>query len=133
LKSLWAVPSDNFGGIHIFSIVITVVAIVTYIIVFNLNRLTSGLRGVYHQIRTPLVDRMSRDDSADDDRAPNSWAQRGRLFRGWEPGKKNKAPSEWLIVWYGVVCITLGIRDFRVKSAAMGIVRGLKKVIGKRT
>jgi hypothetical protein len=76
---------------------------------------------------------MSQDGLADDSRAPNSWAQRGRLFRGWEPGKKNATPSEWLIVWYGIVCVARGVRDFEVRSTAVGVVGGLKKLMRKST
>jgi hypothetical protein len=94
---------------HIFAIVIIVVSLATYIVVFNLNHLTFYLVALHHQIRGPLTNWMNSE--TDEDGNPTSWTERGRRFRRWKPGQPEPAPSEWLILWYGLFCIarTFGI------------------------
>ena len=109
---------------RIFSIVITIVGLITYIIVFNLDWLTSGWRALYYQIRQPLVDRMSQEGKKEKEQDPTIWVQRGRLFQSWEPGARNSTPSEWLVVWYGIVCAARSVRNVpvQVKSIAETLV-----------
>jgi hypothetical protein len=51
------------------------------------------------------------DLEQDDNGKPTLWTERGRRFRRWKPGQPEPAPSEWLILWYGLFCIarTFGI------------------------
>ena len=99
-KTLRAVP-DNFGGMHIFAVVITIVALATYLVVFNLNRLTYGLISLYRRVHQPLIKRMSQDPGPDGVQTP--WPHRGLCFQSWQPDQRDPSPSEWLVVWYGFV------------------------------
>jgi hypothetical protein len=114
---------------HIFALVITVVSLATYIVVFNFNHLTFYLVTLHQQIRGPLTNWMNSEH--DDGGKPTLWTERGRRFRRWKPGQTDPAPSEWLILWYGLFCVA---RAFGIIQLAGIIARAasfLKDIVGK--
>jgi hypothetical protein len=101
---------------HNFAIVITTVSLGTYLIVFNLNHRTFYLVTLRHQIRDPLTKEMNSEPKQDG--KLSTWAERGRRFQRWKPGQSDPAPSEWLILWYGLICIARAIGNTTALLAA---------------
>jgi hypothetical protein len=118
-KTLWAVP-NNFGGMHVFAIVITLVSLATYFVVFNLTHLIYYLVVLYQSIRRPLTNWMNSE--LDEEGNPSPWAERGRRFRRWKPAHPEPAPSEWLVLWYGVFCIARALKTIQASKVIAKVV-----------
>jgi len=127
-QTLWAVP-DNFGGMHIFAIVITVVSVTTYFVVFNLNHLTFYLVTLHHYIRDPLTDWMNSETG--EHGKPSPWTEHGRRFRRWKPGQPEPPPSEWLILWYGIFCVARAVGIIQIAEVITRVACSLRRRVWK--
>jgi hypothetical protein len=85
--SLWSI-NDQIMSLSALAITITLVALATYLIVFNLNTLVKLSKTVYREQRVKLIESMSEDSAS-------VWREEGRRFKSFQPRLKREKPSEW--------------------------------------
>ncbi|KAK3948261.1 hypothetical protein QBC32DRAFT_62823 [Pseudoneurospora amorphoporcata] len=92
--ALWAVPNiDDIKTRIPFAITTSLVCLITFAVVFNLNNIANALGKTYFDRRQRLVDEMKDD--------PNSeWHERRQWFEEFPPNNDRKSHSEWWIVRY---------------------------------
>lgn len=76
--------------------VIIIVALVTYIVMFNINSLSQGFSRVYEVKKKHVVRAMKHDRNG-------AWKRRGQLFEVFRPKHENPEPSEWYIPLYALL------------------------------
>lgn len=76
--------------------VVIIVALVTYIIMFNINSLAQGFSQIY-DIKKKLILRAMKHDRNE------MWKQRARRFEIFRPKHDNPEPSEWYIPLYALL------------------------------
>jgi hypothetical protein len=96
--SLWSI-NDQILPSSALAITITLVAIFTYLIVFNLNTLVNLSKRIYRKQRSGLIESMSTDPDS-------GWQEEGRRLKSFQPRQESENPSEWRIVVF--LCRKLG-------------------------
>jgi hypothetical protein len=93
--SLWS-TADTFGFDRL-AYVTAIVALATYILVFNLNSLVRSAQSTYLYFKGNIVDQMMRE------RHP-AWMETGIKFNRYKPRNtpKEAHPSEWWIFVYQI-------------------------------
>jgi hypothetical protein len=96
LQSLWSINNTLFS-LSALAVTATIIAMVTYIIVFNINNISRGLAGGYTFCATNLVAEMKDDNNVE-------WAMRADAFK--KAAKINRdelvIPSKWRLVQYAL-------------------------------
>jgi hypothetical protein len=93
-QSLWS-TTDTYFSFGSLAYVSVVVALATYILVFNLNNLVKGAQASYLRFKGNLVDQMMRERHL-------AWMETGLKFNRYKPRNtpKEAHPSEWWIFVY---------------------------------
>jgi hypothetical protein len=73
-------------------VVMTIVGLVTYSVVFNLNNLVQSVSAAYNYLRTEVLHQMKSDGE--------SWQELYKRFDGFRLQRLYSLPSEWWIFWY---------------------------------
>ncbi|KAH7311228.1 hypothetical protein B0I35DRAFT_61880 [Stachybotrys elegans] len=90
--AIWSINADY--GLTAFGIVTAAVAIVTYVVVGNLNNTVDGIHALYRAVETWLVNDMIQ-------RSRNAyWESKGKEFSQFRPKRDNVMPSKWYVLWY---------------------------------
>lgn len=76
--------------------VIIIVALLTYLAMFNINSLAQGFGQVYGIKKKHIVHAMKNDRK-------ESWKLRGQRFEVFRPKHENPEPSEWYIPLYALM------------------------------
>jgi hypothetical protein len=86
--------SDNLFPIHILIYVIILVALATYLTVFNLHTIVRLCTTTYESHKEYLVGKMKSDSTSE------YWKSRGARFETFQFRPKSDVvkPSEWLLV-----------------------------------
>ncbi|KAL6720536.1 hypothetical protein ACLMJK_002460 [Lecanora helva] len=92
--SLWSV-NDKFS-IHTLIYVIIIVALFTYLAMFNINSLAEGFSQVYDIKKKHIVCAMKNDHT-------DAWKLRGQRFEVFRPKHENPEPSEWYVPLYALM------------------------------
>ena len=92
--SLWSV-NDKFS-FTVLIYVIILVALSTYLIMFNINSLAQGFSRIYDVEKKKIVRAMKRDRN-------DFWRLRGHRFEIFRPKHDNPEPSEWYIPLYAFI------------------------------
>jgi len=129
--SLWSI-NDQMMSLSALAITITLVALFTYLIVFNLNTLVNLSKKVYREQRGKLIDSMSTD-------AESVWREEGRRFKSFQPRLKREKPSEWWIVVFVFRKLGSGllwrrgrrVADGRESGNVDGVKEGTRNGIGE--
>lgn len=92
--------------------VIIVVALATYITMFNVNSLVYNFGRLYDIKKRRVVRAMKSDDN-------ETWKQKGQRFEVFRPKHENPEPSEWYITLYALLnpAVLLGIN--RIKTGKL--------------
>lgn len=90
--AMWSIDSDY--GLEAFGIVTAFVAVVTYIIVANLDNAVQAVRASYRAVENWLIKDMTRPDN------DSYWISKGQAFKQFRPDRTNLAPSKWFMVCY---------------------------------
>jgi hypothetical protein len=127
--------SDSLFPIHVLIYVIIIVALATYMIVFNLNALVLAFSTVYESHKASLIASMKSEIGSE------YWKERGERFENFQfrPKAGVAKPTEWLlwgytlrrcVVWMfsGLVRVTFWMR----KVGIGGIFKRLSK-FGRRS
>ena len=93
-KSLWSI-NNQFSQTS-FVITIIIVAISTYLIMFNVNNFVRLCGSVYDARKKNIVRTMKVDTD-------ENWKQRGRMFEVFRPKHEHPAPSRWYIPLYAIL------------------------------
>ena len=122
-QSLWSI-NDKFSSTALIAVIL-VVAVVTYMTMFNINRLVDTVSRVYNYKKRKVVQAMKLDRG-------NKWKQRGLRFDVFRPKHENPAPSEWYITLYAILnpAAMLGLRRVEGKGdqhSDKGEVNGFKR------
>jgi CorA-like Mg2+ transporter protein len=107
--SLWSI-NDQILPSSALAITITLMAIFTYLIVFNLNTLANLSKRIYRKQRSRLIESMSTDTDS-------GWQEKGRRLKSFQPRQESENPSEWQIVMF--LCRKLG-RGFLWRQQGSG-------------
>ncbi|KAL9116881.1 MAG: hypothetical protein Q9187_006590, partial [Circinaria calcarea] len=91
--SLWS-TTDAFNLTNL-AIAMPSVALATYIVVFNIERLVRHGHGLYSGYRKKIVHRMRVDLPS------QTWADRAKRFDRFEPNRRSTKPSDWYVLWAG--------------------------------
>lgn len=104
--SLWSI-NDKFSSTALI-VVIVIVALATYMTMFNINRLVNTFGRIYDHKKRKVVQAMKSDRD-------NTWKQRGLRFDVFLPKHENPAPSEWYITLYAMLnpAAMLGFRHVK--------------------
>ena len=96
--------NDKFSSIELI-IVILIVALVTYMTMFNINRLVDSVGRFYDHRKRKVVQAMKSDRD-------KTWKQRGLPFYVISTKNENLVPSEWYITLYAMLnpAVMLGFR-----------------------
>ena len=86
--------------------VVIIVALVTYLIMFNINSLAQGFGQVYNNKKRYIVRAMKRDRN-------EAWKLRGQRFEVFRPKHESPEPSEWYVPFYALLhpAVALGLGD----------------------
>jgi len=93
--AVWSINADY--GLTAFGIVTAAVALLTYVVVGNLNNAVDAVRRLYRGAENWVVADMiekSKDES---------WKEKGFEFNQFRPKRENIMPSRWYILWYVIV------------------------------
>ena len=90
--------------------VITIVALLTYFTMFNINSLAQGFGQVYDIKKKHVVRAMKNDRN-------EVWKQRGHRFEVFRPKHENPEPSEWYIPFYALLHPTAILGLYRASKA----------------
>jgi hypothetical protein len=92
--SLWSINNDLFALTTLIYVII-IVALATYLVVFNLNSIVYLSGTVYNAQKSNLLSRMKSDSST-------YWKSRGEEFEAFsfKPRSEVVKPSEWLVGFY---------------------------------
>ena len=102
--SLWSV-NDKFS-MSVLIYVIIIVAISTYLVMFNINSLAQGFSKVYDLKKRTIVSAMKSDPR-------DVWKARGHKFEVFRPKHENPEPSEWYIPLYMILRPSILLRFLR--------------------
>lgn len=94
LQSIWS-TTDQYFSFDSLAYVTVVVALATYILVFNLNNLVKAAQTSYLRFKGNIVDRMMRERHL-------AWSETGLKFNRYKPRNSptESHPSEWWIFVY---------------------------------
>ena len=108
-QSLWSI-NDRFASSTLIYVVI-IVAMSTYIVVFNMNSLIHSFSRLYEAKKKRVIRAMHLD-------LDETWQKRGQKFEAFRPKHENPQPSEWYVLLYALLkpAVVLG---FRHKSSNM--------------
>ena len=135
LQSLWSV-NDQFSMTALIYVVI-LVALGTYLIMFNINGLAQGFGRIYDKKKKHIVRAMKSDRH-------EAWKQRGQRFEVFRPKHESPEPSEWYIPFYALLhpAVALGFggragsSDSRPTTKSEGVSQpsmgGLARLFRKR-
>lgn len=82
----------------------TLVALMTYIIVFNVENLVQKAHSLYSTYRSKIVERMTADLQT------KTWADRAKRFDRFEPNRRSTKPSDWYILWAAFLLLLQDLR-----------------------
>lgn len=102
--SLWSI-NDKFS-MSVLIYVIIIVAISTYLVMFNINSLAHGFSKVYDTKKRTIVRAMKTDPR-------DVWKARGHRFEVFRPKHENPEPSEWYIPLYTILRPSVLLRLIR--------------------
>ena len=93
LKALWTIPNITDSSTRTpFIVTAVLIGFVTYIIVFNLNKLVSFGWATYSGHRKRSIQRMTNESTG------SKWKDLGRRFRRFEPDRGSSKLSDWYIL-----------------------------------
>ncbi|KAL2171803.1 hypothetical protein VTG60DRAFT_1500 [Thermothelomyces hinnuleus] len=93
--AFWSINADY--GLTAFGIVTACVAVVTYLLVANLNNAAQGAQAGFRVLKARLV-----DDMVERSKDPY-WEDMGRRFKEFRPNRTSVIPSKWHILRYAVL------------------------------
>ena len=98
---MWSINNTLFS-LSALAITATVIALTTYIVVFNINNLSRGLAKLYNFCETNLVTQMEKEREKKVENDKNEWPERAERFRKAEAMYKDEhvVPSKWRLVQY---------------------------------
>ena len=76
--------------------VVIIVALLTYLTMFNINSLVHGFGRIYDNKKKFIVRAMKCDHN-------EAWKQRGQRFEVFRPKHESPEPSEWYIPFYALL------------------------------
>ena len=100
--SLWS-TTDTFN-FKTLAIVMSLVAFMTYAIIFNLEHLVQSGSRIYRTYKNRVIMRMTTDIH------DKTWSDRASRFKQFEPDRRSKKPTDWYIV---LAILILLVRDIR--------------------
>jgi hypothetical protein len=100
-QSVWSI-NDTLFSLSALGITATVIALATYIIVFNINNLSRGLAKLYNFCETNIVTQMEKEREIKVENDKNEWPERAERFRKAEAMNRDEhvVPSKWRLVQY---------------------------------
>ncbi|KAL1964567.1 hypothetical protein VTN77DRAFT_6864 [Rasamsonia byssochlamydoides] len=84
--AIWSI-NENYST-SAFAITAVIIALITYLLVANLENAVSLLKSLYRLIKRPVIRRMTNDPE-------ETWATKGKSFTSFRPDRANVEPSEW--------------------------------------
>ena len=109
--TIWSINEDY--GIVTFAVVTSVVAVLTYIVVANLNNFVHAGKTAFRALESKIV----RDMVDDHD---EYWAGRGAEFKQFRPDRLSIIPSKWLLLGYLLSKLTQSRRRPQKEADADG-------------
>lgn len=105
--------------------VVIIVAIITYLTMFNINSLAHGFGEIYDTKKKHVVRAMKRDRN-------KSWKVRAHRFEAFRPKYDNPEPSEWYIPLYALLhpAAVLGLGQKATAAASGGAHAGSERAAG---
>ncbi|KAL9102390.1 MAG: hypothetical protein Q9163_002456 [Psora crenata] len=112
ITSLWSI-NDKFSTSALIYVIL-IVALATYLVMFNINSLVQGLGRLYNMQKTRLVHAMKNDRK-------DLWKLRGQRFEVFRPKHENPEPSEWYIPLYALMHpgVILGVNGFTARNPSI--------------
>jgi len=87
--------NDHFS-LTVLIYVVIVVALLTYLTMFNINSLAQAFSEIYNTKKKHVVRAMKRDHK-------QLWKVRGQRFEAFRPKYEDTEPSEWYVPLYAMI------------------------------
>ena len=83
-----------------------IISLATYVIVCNVEHLVKIGHDIYMSYRKRTVQRMFTDLRT------NAWTDRARRFDRFEPDRRSTKPTDWYVLWAGILLLPRDVWRF---------------------